>query len=216
MNVYQKKLIPLLETEHLIHKEDSLPLLSSIRELSKKKILSPIEETFEELGGLDGSTLPIDPSVVDIELDGIGLVIDDEKCFNRYRKKTLLSELYDEDGFSFRQEYLRSCRAYEKQCLHAASGGQDWTHKKGAAAFGPSEENGDLGLNGSAGWKYKAFADFLTDYSAKVFQYKIVRISVHEHLMISGKQISIATLLKSNQHDYDKFLLNYILRKIRT
>ena len=213
MNIFQRKLIPIFEKENYIHKEDSLPLLHSQYKISEQ-LKEDISTVYSELSGIPKNELPFQITKPTLEFKDLAITIDTEKKFNRYRKSTLLdSSIYEDDRFSFKSDYMRYCRLHEKDCIRAASGGNDWQNKSSNYYFGKSESPGDLGLNGSSNWKLVAFLDYLMDLSSVVYQYKHVRLSVYDRLMIKGATYTLKDLLMTSNQDMDIYLYHFIKRK---
>lgn len=205
----QQFLLHALEKENWPHRADFLP-----RKTHKQIIASPwypmLKEVYQELGGQDQPP-PVFLNFT-AELPGWALMLDTEINFNRYRNITLRSELYDELPSFPLNNYRRFCRMYEKDCIKVASAGHLWTNKEAEFHFGKSEAPGDLGLNGSAGWKLRAYQDFYIDLVQLMLPYKIMRMTVYDQLMVSGKMVKLKELLLSQKSASVTLLGKYITR----
>ena len=212
MNPKKAFLIQVLEKNNQRHQKGSLPKLE-YRHFHNSKHAEMVFEVYKELGGL-GSEIPFFLTEWDIELEGIGIMLDDELNFNRYRAITLRSTFYqDMSGFPL-EPYKRFCRMYEEECLKSGSFGERWSNSISEKYFGPSDEKGDLGVKGASAWKLKAFQDYLLDISSSVLKIKLIRISIYDNLMIDKKMITLNNLLISKVLYNENYLWKYISRKI--
>ncbi len=151
-----------------------------------------------------------------MEYNGILIQFDDELHFNRYRKLTLESDFYKEyKGFNT-MSYKTYCRNSEKECIKAGLSRDIWENMESKSIFGPSEEPGDLSLerNGSSGWKLRAWRDFLQDLSGEILGFKVLRISVYDKIMISGKLQSFGDLLGSSNKSNFAIVAKSLVRRI--
>src|SRR5437867_1256328 len=82
---------------------------------------------YQALGGIL-NRFPDNVGPWDVVLNGVVIELDEERHFNRYRRATLDSSIYDEAlGFDC-SDYIRYCEQNEQQCLKAASHGGYWTN----------------------------------------------------------------------------------------
>lgn len=198
-----------LEKENWPHKEGFLPRKTH-QQITKSPWHPLLEEVYQELGGQ--ATPPPASLHFTAELPGWALMLDTEISFNRYRSITLRSELYDELPSFPINNYRRYCRMYEKDCIKVASAGKLWTNHEAEKHFGKSEAPGDLGLNGAAGWKLRAYQEFYIDLVQLMLPYKIMRMSVYDQLMVSGKMVKLKELLLSQKSASVALLGKYITR----
>lgn len=206
-------LIQILDKNELRHKPESLPKLS-LEKFETSAHFSEIREVYEELGGKGETTLPVYPKRFDIEFENnIGIFLDDGKSFNKYRLQTLRSPLYQLLPEFPLENYKRFCRQYELDCLKSASHSNFWTNPRSEKYFGLSEDNGDLTRKGSSSWKFEAFQSFLMDISPIFLNYRIIRISVFDNLMVNNKLIKLGQLL--NSRSTENYIWKYLQRQIQ-
>jgi hypothetical protein len=98
------------------------------------------------------------------------------------------------------------------ECLKAGTSNPSWTNDEAERHFGTSQNNGDLGLNGSSGWKLTAFKDFTIDLIARQRKIRLLRISVWDDLMINQRLKKLNELLMSPGKTTD-LILKIIERK---
>lgn len=202
----------ILQKNEVIHTPSSLPRLK-MPSLKSSDFYAEVKRVYQELGG-QKADVPFHLNDFSYELHKQALVVDDATHFNQYRSKTLQSSLYDLlEGVDV-SSYQRFCRQYQKDCLAAASHSELWTDKISERHFGESNESGDLGLNGSAAWKMRAFSDFLTDVSSLILPYKLVRISIYDSLFVKGKITPLKAILLSRKEENEKVIFSYMTRKL--
>lgn len=153
-------------------------------------------EAYGNLGGL------MDPpdikfTVSFMEFGRFCVQLDEAIHFNRYRAKTLRSAFYEKLASFPTMKYRTYCRKYEVECLKAGTSKPYWTNDEAEKHFGKSQHSGDLGLNGSAGWKMTAFKDFLTDLICRKRKIRLLRIPVWDDLMVDRKLKKFNELLMS-------------------
>lgn len=212
MSVHSDYILQVLEKNGVINSPNTLPRLS-MPKLKQSKFYDEVKATYKELGGLKAD-IPFDFNAFDMELFSKALIIDDSTHFNTFRAKTLQSPLYDLLPEIDSSSYKRICRQHAKDCLAAASHGELWTNKTSERHFGESNAIGDLGLNGSAAWKMRAFIDYLTDVSGLMMPYKIVRVSIYDSLMVNNKITSLKDILLSRKEENEKIIYSYFSRKL--
>lgn len=193
---------------------DPLPTLTS-EELKKADLYSIAETTFRALGGVS-EKLPIRTRKWSLSLENLAIQWDNELHFNKYRRQTLRSELYEKSKAVNKMKYLDHCRKHEKECLKAGLYGNKWHFSKAEEAFGPSEEPGDLGAKGSAAWKLRAWVDFLEDFVPLIQPIKVLRLSVWDELLINKRLVKLGDLLLAPTEEHQEVLLQYFKRRIAT
>ena len=86
----------------------------SIRDIINSKYENDILAVYKELGGVtDNFAFRIDG--YDVQADKFVIELDEELHFNRYRKITLQSELYNEPKKFPLENYKKYCEVYEPQ-----------------------------------------------------------------------------------------------------
>jgi hypothetical protein len=151
----------------------------------------------------------------DIKIDKFVFLYDDSNHFNRYRLKTLKSEVYAVFNYSWHGSYLRMCRTFERECLLSGLQERIWNGPPLAMrCFGKSEEAPDLSGNGSSGWKLNAYNDLQYDLISRLQGYKLVRIPAYENIMISGKLQRIDKLLLKPTTDIYRIIGSWLIRKM--
>ena len=164
---------------------------------------------------LDGNTneIPQPDLQFDIVFDHYLIELDDQLHFNRYRFKTLKSSFYWEFKTFPLDKYRRFCRTYEKECIKSGLKEGLWSSPESEKYFGKPSDPGDFFANGSPGWKFKSFTDFLKDIYAFRSQFHLIRIPIYENLLIGGKLYQIGKLLESRSSNNIPFILNFIKTK---
>lgn len=167
-------------------------------------------DVFEDLNGKK-ERLSYKQREYTLETEDFLLILDDELYYNRYKSVTFRAELYDKLGYNL--PLMRTkCRNLEKECLKKGSVKHIWTNPDAELIFGRSEEPGDFGLNGSAGWKLLAWQDYLADLNAFERKKKLIRISSFDELLIEGKLTPLKTLLLYRNEKNEAVLQNYLCR----
>lgn len=173
-----------------------------------------LKEIFAELGGR-ASFLLLDNLKFDLRLGRNLIVWDDELHFNRYRLKTLRSEMYSEWSFSFTEGHKRLCRTYEKECLKAGMQHRVWNGPPvSKSAFGEASDPGDFSGNGAIGWKLLAYNDAQYDLQTRIHGYKLIRLCPYETLMTGGSLKRLDQLLVNPKEEQRAMLFNWLKRKI--
>lgn len=150
----------------------------SLVELRRAGLEHHVLSVYRELGGVQPQPR-VAPGAWDLEADGVGLELDEDLHFNRYRRITLDSPVYDRLGFD-RAFYQRLCDEHASDCLSAGSWSQRWTRETCEREFGPPAAPGDLSGGGAPRWKQRAFYDFIKDTVPIVFGFPVARVPVWE------------------------------------
>ena len=188
--------------------------IPSNRNLVKGKGEDMLRDSYHALNGLGDFPL-LHQLKAAIKIGEFLFLYDDSKHFNRYRLKTLKSEVYSVFNYSWHGSYLRMCRTYERDCLHSGLQERIWNGPPIAKrCFGVSEEAPDLSGNGSAGWKLNAFNDLQYDLISRLQGYKLVRIPAYENIMISGKLQRVDKLLLQPTIDIYRIMGSWMVRKM--
>ncbi len=170
-------------------------------------------ETYKDLGGLLSSA-EIKFEVPFLEFGRFCVLLDEPIHFNRYRAKTLRSPFYDGLSSFPAMKYRTYCRNYEVECLKVGTSNPFWTNKEAEHHFGASQQSGDLGLSGSAGWKMMAYKDFLIDVLCRKRKIRMLRISVWDDLMVQKSLKKVNELLMSPNTQTTELILKHVERKV--
>ncbi len=177
-----------------------------------KRYEDDITEALDDLNGTTTEKMEID--TLSISTEQFVLKIWSTLDFNRYRLKTLRAEFYDEVQAFKLDQFRVACKNQEKECLKKGTSSEYWTTKKNEEVFGVSESPGDLGLNGSASWKMRAFKSFLQDLMLFHQNKPVIVLSIYEKLMVQGNLITVEKLLLEYPTDFDKYFWQFLSRKI--
>ena len=211
MSIYIKQILAILDKLEQVHVTDSL---EKVTHKNTSRYHEAITEVYEDLGG-QGDWKEIAPRGFDIEIRNYAIILDTDIDFNRYRTKTLRSEIYDKNNLNT-ETIRRHNRTYEKECLKIASHSENWTSNFAEQHFGRSNDNGELNGEGASKWKYIAFKNYLVDLTPLVQKgYSYHRISIYDTLMINEKLTPLKTLLMSNREDYTEYLEKYFRRVLK-
>lgn len=172
-----------------------------------------IAEAYGQLGGT-GNYREIHPGQWDILISGHAIALDDALHFNRYRKTTLRSPLYDKLPDFPLNQYRRYIQQYENECLKAGSHGDHWSHREALRHFAAAEAPGELYGPGSPAWKYLAIQEMMKDAIALHRGHAHVHIPVYDTLLVSGKMVSVKQVLSSRQSGMEAFMLAWLSRKL--
>ncbi len=170
-------------------------------------------ETYTALGG-QASFPEIKFKVPLMEFGRFCVLFDDAIHFNRYRAKTLRSSFYESRSSFPLMKFRSYSRKYESECLKSATANPAWTNAEAERHFGLSQQNGDLGLSGSAGWKLTAFKDFAIDLIARHRKIRMLRVSVWDDLMFQKKLVKFHELLMSPRKAEAEQILKFVERKV--
>ena len=152
--------------------------------------------------------------VPSMEFGRFCVLLDEPIHFNRYRAKTLRSPFYENLSSFPGMKYRTYCRKHEVECMKAGTANPLWTNQEAEFHFGPSQESGDLGLNGSAGWKLTAYKDFLIDMICRHRKIRLLRISVWDDLMVNRSLKKFNELLMRPEATETDLILKYVERRI--
>jgi len=172
-----------------------------------------VRETYEALGGMQDFPR-INFHVPFIEFGRFCVLLDEPLHFNRYRAKTLRSPFYESLSSFPLMKYRTYCRKHEVECIKAGTSNPHWTNMEAEYHFGPSQESGDLGLKGSAGWKLNAYKDLLIDIISRHRKIRVLRIAVWDDLMINRSLKKFNEILRSPGSQETEQILKHVERKI--
>lgn len=181
--------------------------------LEKAGLLKDVNRTWKRLGGLP-SEIPLKFGNWDIVLKDFIVELDEEQHFNRYRKITLDSSIYNLNcGFNL-TEYINYCSQYEIDCLKKSNWGKYWTNPSSEKQFGNPGKNGNLEALGSPRWKQRAFFDYIRDVCGIFYKIPVVRISIYDKIFIDGWPMTISNLLYRRHSTFSKAMVTYIEQKV--
>lgn len=170
-------------------------------------------EAYEILEGKNpGQPIKFEP--VFLEFGRFCILLDEALHFNRYRAKTLRSSFYESISAFPAIKYRTYCRNYETECLKIGTSKPHWTNSEAELHFGPSQQSGDLGLNGSSGWKLIAMQDLLTDLICRKRKIRLLRISIWDDLMVNKHLKKLNQILVSPSGESVEPILKFIERRI--
>ncbi len=213
----QKQSIRLRNLSHILNSQ-YIPAEEIQRKFSSNEIKNTFYEKacLESYKTLDG--IQEYPNIVFqvpfLEFGRFCILLDEAIHFNRYRSKTLRSPFYDQLTSFPTMKYRTYCRKHEVECMKAGTANPFWTNHEAEMHFGPSQENGDLGLKGSSGWKLTAFKDLLTDMICRQRKIRLLRISVWDDLMVNRSLKKFNELLMSPGKKETELILKYVDRKV--
>lgn len=195
-----------------------LPADEINKKFSSTELMSPFYEKLclEAYDSLDGQKpFPeITFNVPFLEFGRFCILLDESIHYNRYRAKTLRSSFYEGLTSFPAMKYRTFCRKYEVECMKTGTSNPAWTNAEAEYHFGLSQQSGDLGLSGSAGWKMTAFKDFITDMICRQREIRLLRISVWDDLMVNKNLKKFNELLMSPDQQEAEQILKYVERKI--
>jgi len=210
VNIKEKNLLKILRSSHL---ESPQVTFIDGKDLIGRSEETKLKEVYHTLGGI--------LEYPDIKLKGyffettkFVLEFDDQLSFNRYRIKTLRSDIYENFPGIKLEKFRNCCKKYERECLKSGTATELWTHQEAESLFGRAEKPGDLGLNGSPGWKLRALQDYLKDLYAKYAKKRILRLSVWDEILINGQLKKVGDILKNPDTKSGEFILKFIERRV--
>ena len=189
------------------------PILIDSKKLFPSRYGQLFLEVYNNLGGKEEFPL-ITQKGYFFQTIKFAISFDDQLSFNRYRMKTLRSGLYSSFLGIKPEKYRNFCTKYERECLKSGTARDVWSNLESEHHFGKPELPGDLGLNGSTGWKYRALQEFLEDVYAQFSGVKLLRVSVWDEILINGKLHKIGDLLNTPNKETSGNLLKYLERRI--
>ena len=195
-----------------------LPASELKREFSTKELLNSFDkeqflEVYQSLGGREEYP-EIVFSIPFMEFGRFCVLLDEPIHFNRYRSKTLRSTFYEQLSSFPLMKYRTYCRKYETECLKAGTSSPYWSNSLAEQHFGPSQSSGDLGLQGSAGWKLNALRDFCIDLIARQRKIRLLRISVWDDMMVNRSLKKLNDILISPGKQEADLINKFVERKV--
>jgi hypothetical protein len=214
MSIRKKNLGLLLTSKYI--PADRLQNQYPVSALSSAHLMNRMQDAYSDLGGLlDFRHLTAEDLI--LEFGNFGVVLDEQLQFNRYRLVTLRSGLYQQLTAFPLAKYRIYCRKMENECLKSGKRKPYWTNAEAEAHFGKAMEPGDLGLNGSPGWKMRAWKALLRDALFTELGIRVVHLSIWDELMVGKQLIRLGDLLLNpNERSLDHFMKYFERRLIKT
>ncbi len=180
-------------------------------DVAASKYADEVMRVYRSLGGVL-EQFPLNLRSWDLEFNGVAVELDEYLHFNRYRRATLESAVYQELPRFPLEAYRRYCDDYEERCLKAGSYGGKWSNPSCERQFGPAGAQKDLSGNGAARWRQRAFYDFVKDLSPLIIDVPVVRLSIWESIGPQGQQRTVG----ANLEDPSASAIDTTLRLITT
>ncbi|MCC7291326.1 MAG: hypothetical protein IT449_04585 [Phycisphaerales bacterium] len=159
------------------------------------ELKAEVHRVYRKLGGLL-EAFPTRRGKWDLECDGFVIELDEAQHFNRSRRTTLDSAIYQALPLFPLNLWREYCADRERDCLSKAGYGGWWTNSSCERQFGPAGEKGDLDSGGSPRWKQRAFYDFLKDLHPLICGFEVVRISIYDIVAGSTGHRTVGQVLK--------------------
>lgn len=210
MNIREKNLIKILSLKYL--ENDNITFIDS-KDIKPGPFRDRYNEAYHALGA-KGMAPEMSLKGYLFENTKFVLELDDRLTYNRYRLKTLRSDIYDSFPGINVERHRIYCNKFENECLKAGSAKGIWTNPESEAVFGKSEQPGDFGLNGSSGWKRMAMENFLKDLYARYKKLRLLRISVWDEILINKQLVKLVDLLSNPDKKTVEHILNHIERRV--
>lgn len=168
---------------------------------------------YSRLGGIN-KEFPLNLRRWDLEVDGVAVELDEALHFNRYRRLTLQSPIYNKLRRFPLSEYKGYCAEYEGECLRAGHYGRKWSNNSCEAQFGPPSLPGVLDGNGPPRWKQRAFYDFVKDLTPLVTDVPFVRISIWDKISVNGRNVLVRDALAASDTKAGEPISELLKRRI--
>jgi len=175
-------------------KEGAHQRVPNLHEMASSRYWNEIFNMYKRLGGIQSQCSPR-PRKCDMTVDGLGVELDEEQHFNRYRKITLDSVAYNELPRFPRREYAEYCSLHEDVATRKAGHGGWWTNPSCERQFGEASPNGILDGAGAPHWKQRAFHDFVKDLFPLIIGVPVARISVWDTIAVDGECFQVKDIL---------------------
>jgi hypothetical protein len=211
---FQLTILQLLD-DLFFHQVKPMELNPKSKELMKE---AQWKETFTDLEPIVGRVPKFSFQEIPVLIiSGKPVVVDGVLDFNRYRAKTFRSDIYENDQIELDlNKYRTWCRKMEQEALLSGSHSKAWENSISLETFGSSETSGDLGGNGSSGWKFRALEMFTLDYILLKQFGSLIHLSIYKEVMIDRRLQSLRDLIKVNQVQVVKQFLDRAVRKLLT
>lgn len=167
-----------------------LPTAESLKAVGLDTEIATI---YRRLGGV-GAAARVAPGGWDMPTDPFVVELDEQRHFNRFRRATLDSAVYDSNPIFDTDEYRRFCDDHEADCLRSAKHGGYWATPVSNREFGESGPLGVIDGLGPSRWRQRAFYDFVKDAWASATRLPMLRLAVWE--AVDGEpQLTLGELL---------------------
>ena len=153
-----------------------------------------VKNVYLKLGGILPE-IPVNLRKWDIELEGAALELDEFLHFNRYRKLTLDSHIYNNLPKFPLGLYRTYCSFNESKCIDAGSYGGKWTNDSCEKQFGKGSPPKLFTGNGSPRWKQRAFYDYVKDLTPLLYGGPLVRISIYDNVIVNVEERKVKEIL---------------------
>lgn len=183
-------------------------------DLKRMGLINEVERVYKKLGGILNE-VPLKFGNWDIILKDFMIELDEEQHFNRYRAMTLDSFIYHVAKGIDCIDYKNYCKVHESGCLSKAIWGKYWSSPSTEKQFGQSGAKGDLNKAGSSRWKQRAFYDYLKDVFSVTYGIKLVRISVYDSVIVTGRIKTVSEILSLGNPSELNDLFKFIERKVK-
>lgn len=174
-----------------------------------------VSEVFRRLGGVTSEPRLV-PGGWDFAAEPCVVELDEQRHFNRCRRVTLESVVYDSSKAFDRDVYRRFCEDYEDDCLKSARHGGYWSNPVSDREFGPSGLPGVLEGLGPSRWRQRAFYDFVKDAWALATDLPLIRLSVCEEVEENGASVTLGQALTRLAKKPDPRLLAAVLAHVES
>ncbi|MBK7442545.1 MAG: hypothetical protein IPI65_13585 [Bacteroidetes bacterium] len=158
---------------------------------SQSQFHQEMKNVYHSLGGIL-EEYPIHFGDFDMIGENFFVELDEENHFNRYRKTTLQSSVYNNYEYFHVIDYNKYCDFFGTK---GGKIGNFWTTPKSEKQFGKSSPERDFSGNGPARWKQRAFYDLLKDVYGMLINKPVFRFSTYEKI----NDISINNILKNKR-----------------
>ncbi|MGH9896483.1 MAG: DUF7255 family protein [bacterium] len=179
----QRALAYLLERAGL--KPSPAPARPSAGDVHASPIAHEMLEVYRALGGVNIAPA-IRPGPWDLAFDGVAIELDEYLHFNRYRRRTLESPVYETLPRFPTEEYMALCEQFEPESLLHGKGQMRWSRSSSDTEFGGSSPPGDLSGAGPSRWKQRAFYDFVKDAGPLVLGIPVTRVAIWDTIEVAG------------------------------
>lgn len=154
---------------------------------------------------LEEGEIPEKAQVLDIEVNGVAIALDDEQQFNRYRFQTLQSPVYSLPLISDLSRYKGYCLANQVQMHSPSLAGKKIKDRESLQKTSGSFEEF---------YKLQAVNDFMQDLLPLVHYVPVLRLSVFDQIETSCGRKTLHTLLMEDNRHYFEILADYFIQRL--
>lgn len=189
----------------------------SARSLAEAGLGAEVAARYRQLGGA-AIDARVAPGGWDFAADPYIVELDEQRHFNRYRRTTLDSSLYEKNRLFDLAGYRRYCDLHEEDCLRSAGHGGYWATPVSDREFGPSGPLGVLEGDGPSRWRQRAFYDFVKDAWALATDLPMVRLAVWEVVDEHSSSLTLggalSRLVKKPDANLARVVLDHVDRRL--